>query len=466
MCTYNNILRKVAVSALTLALCSNVEAQEFRTSYFMSTSDFRHQMNPALLDSAYVGIPVMGNIGIGVTGNIGLKNFVYKTAPGSKYDYTTFMSPDVSASEFLGDLHDNNRADLYLNLNIASVAFKAFNGMNLVELNVRSNTNIALPYSLFEFMKKAGEKEHYSIDDLGVRSQNYLELALGHSHQITDRLKVGGKMKFLVGVGYADAKVEKLNLTMNGDEWKVDGEIRAKAALLDSKFEYDSPDKNSPDGRRRIDGIDISGFGIKGFGLAFDLGATYRVMDGLTVSAALTDLGFISWNDVMKASSAGEYTFDGFDNIYVSGENEDGNKLGDQFERMGDDLKDIFAVYDDGDGSETTVLAATLNLGAEYEMPFYKPLRVGLLYTGRFNGLYTYHQAMLSANVRPVKWFEASVNTSLGSTGCSFGGVVNFRARHFNIFIGSDKFLGKVSKEFIPLNSCNASVNLGMSIPL
>lgn len=156
--------------------------------------------------------------------------------------------------------------------------------------------------------------------------------------------------------------------------------------------------------------------------------------------------GFASLSYRLQASSAGEYTFDGFDDIYVTGDNEDGNKLGDQFERMGDDLEEIFSVYDDGEGSSTTALAATLNIGAEYEMPFYKPLRVGLLYSGRFNGLYTYHQAMFSANVRPVKWFEASLNTAVGSTGCTFGGVLNFRASHFNLFVGADRFLGKVSK--------------------
>ena len=36
----------------------------------------------------------------------------------------------------------------------------------------------------------------------------------------------------------------------------------------------------------------------------------------------------------------------------------------------------------------------------------------------------------------------------------------------FNFFIGSDRFLGKVSKEFIPLNSMNANVALGISFPL
>ena len=46
--------------------------------------------------------------------------------------------------------------------------------------------------------------------------------------------------------------------------------------------------------------------------MAFDLGATYKVMDDLTVSAALTDLGFINWKNAQHASSAGEWEFEGF----------------------------------------------------------------------------------------------------------------------------------------------------------
>jgi hypothetical protein len=35
-------------------------------------------------------------------------------------------------------------------------------------------------------------------------------------------------------------------------------------------------------------------------------------MDDLTVSAALTDLGFINWKNAQHASSAGEWEFEGF----------------------------------------------------------------------------------------------------------------------------------------------------------
>ncbi len=461
------IYKRIAVVLLAAtALFLTASAQESRTSYFMETSDSRHQMNPALLDEGYIGIPVLGNFNVGTTGNLGLKNFIYKYDGAPGYDYTTFMNPEISASEFLGGLNDKNRFDLYMNMNVLSVAFKAFKGVNLFEVNLRSNTNIVLPYELFDFMKNLGAKEHYSFSNLGMRTQNYVELALGHSHKINDRITVGGKMKFLIGAAYADFTANKFDLTMNGDEWRIEADAELKASVLNSKFEKSYDNNDSQETRPKFDGIGEMGFGLPGFGLAFDLGATYKVTDDLTVSAGLTDLGFISWSNTSKASTGGDYSFKGFDDIYIGSGEEEGNDLGDQFEQIGEDLEELFTIYDDGQSSYSQALAATLNVGAEYALPVYRPLRFGLLYTGRFSGLYSYHQAMLSATVRPVKCFEATVNTAVTSTGWTFGAALSLHAKHFNFFVGADRFISKLAKPFIPLNHLNSNVTLGMTFPL
>lgn len=441
-------------------------AQELRTSYFQQTSNFRHQMNPALLDSTYTSV-LLGNINLGLTGNIGLKNFVYKADPSTGYDLMTFMHPDVSASQFLGELHDKNRADIYLNYNLFSTAFRAFGGTNLVELNLRSNTNISLPKELFSFMKEAGANEHYSITDGGMRTQNYMELALGHSRNLLDdRLRVGAKVKLLFGLAYADMAIKNMDISLNDDYWRIQGDIQAKASLMNTTWEYEEGKEDPTTGRPRLNGIDEVGAGLSGFGLAFDLGASYKVMDGLTVSAGITDLGFINWKNVMQASSAGDYTFDGFDNIYMGGDNTGDNKIGDQFEALGDDLEEVFSLYQDGEGSASQALAATLNVGAEYELPYYRPLRFGFLYTSRICGPYSWHEGMLSANVRPLKWIEATIQGNVSSTGWGWGALLSFYTKRFNFYVGADRFMGKLSKQFIPLNNMNANVNLGITFPL
>ena len=463
------IMKKIiqnTVAVLTMALTTSpVLAQEFRSSYFMQTSNFRHQMNPALLDSAYMSLPFFGQFNVGTTGNMGLEKFVYKLSGNPKYDQTTFMSPTVSSSEFLGKLKSKNRADVYVNYNLFSVGFKAFQGLNLVELNARSNTNVRLPYELFEFMKTTGAKEHYQLKDIGLRSQTYLEFALGHTRKVNKQLTVGGKMKFLLGAAYADFNVEQLDVTMNGEMWRIQGQAELNAAVLKSQFSYKEGKNDPKTGRKRVEGLDDVSFSLPGFGMAFDLGAAYKINEDWTVSAGLTDLGFIHWSKTKQATSSGDYIFAGFNKIKVEGAEAGSKKLGDQFEDLGDDLSDMFSLYDNGEKGKTQALAATLNLGAEYTLPSYRPLRFGFLFTSRIHGAYSYHQGMFSVNIRPVKAIEASLNTTVSSSGWMAGAAVSFKAPHFNFYVGADRFLGKLSKQYIPLSNFNSNITFGMTIP-
>ena len=457
-------------AALTLAAATlPTSAQELRTSYFMETSNYRHQMNPALLDSPYVGL-LFSNINIGMTGNIGAKQFIFDTngLPGytGNYRYTTFMDPNVDAKTFLNKLHDKNRFDLYLNYNLFSVGFKAWGGVNLLELNLRSNTNLTLPKGLFEFAKTAGEKEHYEFGGLGMRTQNYMELALGHSRDINKQWRVGGKLKFLIGAAYADFTADNVTLDMTEDAWRIQSNAQMKASLLKSDVIHEDPSKNSADGRPRVKELDNFGFSLPGFGMALDLGVTYKPIENLTLSAAITDLGFISWKNTHHASSQGDYTFDGFNNIYIGSDKDQTEDIDDQFDQIGDDLEEMFSVYDDGTKTATQALAATLNVGAEYKLPAYDKLKFGFLYTSRIHGKYSWHQGMLNVGVRPVKWFECNVNGAVTSTGVTAGGMLSLKAPHFNFYIAADRFFSKMGKQGVPLNSSNGNITFGMTFPL
>ena len=462
-------LRYMAAALTMAAAILPTSAQELRTSYFMETSNYRHQMNPALLDSPYFGM-FFSNINIGMTGNIGAKQFIFDTngLPGytGNYRYTTFMDPNVDAKTFLNKLHDKNRFDLYLNYNLFSVGFKAWGGVNLLELNLRSNTNLTLPKGLFEFAKTAGEKEHYEFGGLGMRTQNYMERALGHSRDINKQWRVGGKLKFLIGAAYADFTADNVTLDMTEDAWRIQSNAQVKASLLKSDVIHEDPSKNSADGRPRVKELDNFGFSLPGFGMALDLGVTYKPIENLTVSAAITDLGFISWKNTHHASSQGDYTFDGFNNIYIGSDKDQTEDIDDQFDQIGDDLEEMFSVYDDGTKTATQALAATLNVGAEYKLPAYDKLKFGFLYTSRIHGKYSWHQGMLNVGVRPVKWFECNVNGAVTSTGVTAGGMLSLKAPHFNFYIAADRFFSKMGKQGVPLNSSNGNITFGMTFPL
>lgn len=463
----NFMLKSVATLALLVCVMPAV-AQEFRSSYFSKSSNFRHQMNPAFLDDSYA-TALMGQVNVGATGNVGLGNFFYKD-DSSDDDYVSFLDSKVGVDEFLGDLESENNFDLYLNYNLFSVGFKAFGGSNLIELNLRSAVNTSMPYEFFKFAKMGVDfydkdengnpiRTEYHIKDLSLNTQNYMELALGHARNINEKLRVGAKVKVLLGMAYADFDVKNLDLVEDPAnlKYKVNGDMHIEAALMDSKVKY----SDKPGEANRIKGFNDMSFGIAGLGLAVDLGATYQLTEDLTFSAGITDLGFINWNSVHTGSSKGDYYFNGFEQ---SADNGAGSNA--SLENLQEDLENLFALYDDGDKSIPQSLAATLNAGAEYTMPFYRKMSVGLLYTGRFYGDYSWHQGMLSANIRPLKWLEVNANAAATSTGFTMGAMLSLNSKIAKFYIGSDRLIGSSPADIMTAKDANANLTLGLTIPL
>ena len=198
--------------------------------------------------------------------------------------------------------------------------------------------------------------------------------------------------------------------------------------------------------------------------MAFGLGAGYELDDDWTFSAALLDLGFISWsNDMMAASSGEPFEFDGFRDVAINRDN-GGHKLSDITDDLGDQFTEFSNLEDKGDqGGRTTGIGATLNLAAEYTLPVYRQVKFGLLSSTRIRGPYSWTEGRLSANYEPLKWINGGVNFAVNSFAASMGWVLNIHPKGYNFFIGMDHILGSLSKEGIPLNS-NASVQLGMSV--
>ena len=51
-----------------------------------------------------------------------------------------------------------------------------------------------------------------------------------------------------------------------------------------------------------------------------------------------------------------------------------------------------------------------------------------------------------------------------GDYGVGFGWLLNLHTTGFNFFVGTDHTMGKLSKQFVPLNS-NADLNIGINFP-
>ena len=441
---------------------TNILAHTLNSSYFLEGATFRHQLNPAFTgERNYISIPLLGNINVGTSSNIGLTDFIYKyNDPESKYDLTTFMSSSVSREEFLGNLKTNNQINTNCGLTILSAGFHAWGGFNTIELGVKSNSSVNLPYELFNFMKTGMDQEVYHIKNFAANSNNYVELALGHAHEINDRLTIGAKLKFLVGGANVDTKIDQMDVELTGDKWQImaNGTINTSVGGGYYKKMAENPDE--------ITGFDVeNNAGPAGYGAGIDLGATYKIGDNLILSASVLDLGFINWKNSLKGVTHNNepFTFDGFNNIAVDPEDGDPNSIDEQLENMKDDLEDMTKFYDEGTVSRTTTLASTVNFGAEY-LFLNDKMSLGALTTTHINKPYTWSQAMAALNMRPARWLDASVNYSYSTFGSNLGWMLNFHPKGFTFFVGSDRMITNVTPQYIPTNNFNTNICFGFNI--
>jgi len=464
------ISKKYILAAALLASVGTTMAQDFNSAYFIDDYKYRHDLNPAFgNDQSYVSLPALGNLTVKMQGNYGIDGVIFKNPNPNGKKTVTFLHPDITWDQVKGNLKDNNKLSANVDITILSAGFKGFGGYNTIEINEKTSFGLQVPLGLFEFAKNTGNNR-YDFSDLRVRALSYGEIAFGHSRQITQDLRVGAKVKILLGLGRANMEMNNVTADLtNTNQWLITGQAKANFNVKGMTLkEKEKKYNNKPGKYKYVSELDVDGTGLNGFGLGLDLGATYKMdnlgVEGLTLSAALTDLGFISWSNNIQASNHGEtFVFNGFHDISVN-EDRDNNTIDKQADDYSDQLADFANLQNDGDqGSESSMLAATARLGAEYILPVYKPVSFGLLLQHRFDGDYSWSEGRLSANYKPLTWIDGGVNVAVNSFTTSAGWVLNIHPKAFNFFIGMDHILGKTTKEFIPLSS-NMSVNLGMNV--
>ncbi|MCH5238822.1 MAG: hypothetical protein J1F38_01230 [Muribaculaceae bacterium] len=447
-------MKKYIFGALALlgVLTTNAQTNTY-SGYFLDNYLYRFQLNPAMgNDYNFVGFPGLGNLSIETEGTLHMSKLLYNLNGKT----VLFTNPGLTNVKKFGS---NNRIGFNVRENILNGGFKAWGGYNTISISAVANTQVGAPGSLLNMLREGIANETYDIKNFMVSANAYAEIALNHSRDIKQvpGLRVGATFKFLVGMANVYGKFKKANLQLGRDSWNIvsEGDIYVSGKGL--KWETD---RNDNTGWEYVSGIKTDNFSVpNGYGAAIDFGATYKWRD-FNFSLAFMDLGGIAWTDSQKASTNGEqffhtdkYTFQ------VNGDN-------DAFDEMKDDLAALYQLRPvEGNYKRSSMQGATMNVGVEYELPYYRPLTFGLLNTTRMGGGYTWTEFRISANVMPVKYVSASANLVAGTFGVGFGWMLNVTSgKGFNIFLGMDRVPGKLSKQYVPLNS-NMNFNFGMNFP-
>ncbi len=461
----------LASVVLILASANFANAQYLRSSYFMDGSQYRLMLNPALAPAkGFVHLPAIGNTNASVRSNsLGFEDVLDIIKNKDDGDY--FMS-----ERFVNNLKDENHAIINAGTDVLAVGWwQSKRSFWTINVSAKVDGSMNVNRGVFNFLREMSGSSSidYSnyVRDLGkheVDINAYTEIGVGYTRLFGDRFSAGLRVKGLLGVGNANLKINKavvktnlqgVNPEINWRNIHAEDVIGASGtatvevdAQLESSFEgleYQTNENGYIDDVK----FEPKHMGIAGLGAGFDIGLSARVIGGLSLSAALVDVGFIKWSrgaTQVARTHVDEITYDTSNpgDIYQF------TKIVGSGEALNPDLVQL-SIDEDAAKARTTKLASSLVLGADYAFMKDK-LSLGVLYTNRFGSVFKESELTMSVNYNPSNFIGLTASYSpILSGGQTFG----FAIKMGPLFVGTDyMYLGKNSK------CCNAL--FGLSIPL
>lgn len=433
-------------------------AQTNRNSYFLDNNLYSYRINPAIRsEKPFVGL-IINNISTEDKSNLGISSFLYPR----NGELVTGLNSAVSTDEFLGNLKDMNALSVNLDETILAFGFDSGeNAFSNVEVNLRTNISGGIPKSLFEFLKKGSSGSAYRIGETKVNANSYLEIAYGYSQKINERIRVGGRLKVLLGAANLDANITRADVTVNGEKLEVDAQADLKVAAPEVSF------RNNEEGYMDISNPVVSNkFGLAGLGAALDLGMTFEPVDGLTLSASVNDLGGISWKNNVTAQSAANASFEGTEFTF----GQENSAITDDLEAALKKLEDLLKFKQQGGETRSfEMLPCTINFGARYRMPFYDRLSAGVLAAYRTNRYVGWFDIRGGLTITPIDWFSLCGTVGYNSYCPTCGAALSFNLANLNFFLSAETFIGDLAriKDIpvpVPVNAFREQLNFGINI--
>jgi hypothetical protein len=414
------------------------------------------QLNPALTPTqGYVDIPVIGNINMAAASN----------SLGSQDILDVFSSTEGGSNMTSDALYDNlkdiNRMNVALNTNFISLGWWKGESFWSVNAGLRLDMGAQIPKSMVTLLRDFQDSDNTNWKNFKMKtggeslSMNaYTELGVGYAREINEKITVGGKVKILLGIGNLNMQINDIDIetrNLDGDlldqaTWQNGGYGRVKVdAIFESSFAGMKTLTNDND---EMAGYEFETYGIGGYGGAVDLGAAYQINDEMTVSAAVNDLGFISWsknsNNVFSVNMERKYDVDNYEDFTNIVENPD---------LFNYDL--LGFKHEEKSESRTTSLYSTIIAGFEYTL-LDGQVALGALSSTRMLKPATQTELTFGAAYRLKRLLNLALSYSVIQ---SAGKSVGLAMKIGPLFVGTDyMYFGKNTNVF--------NAFMGISVPL
>ena len=430
-----------------ITLVGVVKAQDGNnTSYFLSNLPQRYRLNPAYQPEykVFVGLPGLSGISV---------NYLNSSFTVEDMLYKLNDSVYMDINKFYKSLHKRNY--LYFNNenSILSIGVKAKEWYGTFEITQKNDLLFRYNKDLFTFLKY-GNIDYPSMDfgKLGLNMNSYLEVAFGLSKQVNDKLTVGGRLKFLMGIANVHMTDSELDIVTEDDgtmklhsrqNIKISAPVQIRNERTGRPFPLNEP-IDWDDFDFDTDNLGVSDFlHAKNPGFAIDLGGEYQLNERVKLFASLTDLGFIRWGNKdnnYNFYQDANFVWEGADFSNSINKNNEGHiSVDSAFQKITDDLKDNFRLKNQG-GVYTTMLSPKLYLGATYQLN--RMFDVGGLFRASIlDGMFI-PSLTASVNGRLIRNISASVSYSMtrGSY-VNVGAGLTAKLGPFQLYVETDNLL-------------------------
>lgn len=406
--------RYILIIILTLIL-TDVSAQNSQVGYFMNLPQ-SHLMNPAFRPSSsiYVGLPALSGIDLNINNNfVNFSDiFMKDQVSDSIFSFLHTGNNNATINSFLSKIKERNFIEPEVMTQLLGVGFAVGeNSYFSLDINERAEGNIVIPGDLFRLALTGNESFVGRTIDLSTLKANmvyYHEIGIGFSRNFTNKLRIGVRGKLFFGVGTFRTDNRSLGITVNDDySHTLDGDMTFNVSGPLSIY---TSNENIVDSIVFDDNSTDAGFfsGTKNKGLGVDIGATYDLTDRITLSAAVTDLGFIRWKSyVTNVSLSSRFTFSGLDMLDVINGTRTMDELGTE---MVDSLRNSVNIKNTN-SPFTTYLPSAISVGGSYTLNKY--MTFGLLSYTRFIGKQVREALTMSANASLSNVLSASLSYTM-----------------------------------------------------
>lgn len=420
-------------------------AQQDLTLYELRSVPQANQINSSRMPYAngYLLLPAVSGI-YGTVYNEGFNysNFVDVGADSNRID----MTRGIERMRKLNDLGFDLRTTLF--------GFGFRTGASYITFNVEQkiSTRFTYPKTMFELLWYGNASSQFlgqrvSMDGLGLDVMAYTEASLGWAKDINEKLSFGVRAKYLSGQANYSTTNSSLGVTTSEDAYslRIDGSFAYKSAgamgtILDTGSDI---------------GADIVKDITGNHGGALDIGFTYRLDNKISFSAAVNDLGMISWNSGVKNGTADtvDVIYEGEDVLSWDEQSISGEGVQNALDTI---IKSINFTNDST--SYVTWLPTKIYLGANYRL-FPKTDLSILSYSEFYNSRFK-TSVRVAVTQRVRNWLMATVNYSVyGRSAANVGVGLSINGGPIQLYLLTDNIISYLA----PNNSKNFHFRAGIN---